>query len=801
MEKKVKNKLNKNIKVTIAFVIISALLLSLAYASSTTTARIENIMVSVKPRGNVTITGISLNSTSNGGTSSNEEYNVSSIYSSISLPNADSTVTYKVDATVFSASEMKLSGITGLNSNLEYSISNYTLGDSLCNTNGECNYGATDELLITIGYKSGEYDSSHTSYALSLNFIFEEVQYVARIGSTRYNTLKAAVEAVPKNNTQTTVVLLKNTSEAISVVQNQNILFNLQSYVLSNNGNNPVIVNNGTITINNGTITSSAPQGAINNESYGTLYMSGGQIVATGTRQAIYNNGGTAYISGTAHLSAVSTERAPFQNLANGTAVITGGTIESTGFYGIENVAGTLTIGSNDGTVNHTSPHIKGETYGIYTTPSFTFYDGIIEGKTDAVNDETLISDIESGNEILHAMNGSYKRISLGLKIVITFNANGGTVSEASREMSEGGQIGTLPIPIRTGFDCVGWFTDPDNGTEILSTTTFNADDTIYAHWEVSHNYLASIGSTKYESLQDAIDDVAANNTKVVITILKDISDVNVTVNSGQNIEFDIGSYTLSNTAGVIIDNYGTVGIKNGKILRAGTNDQNRVIMNRSGATLNISGGDIKSNVFQIIRNYGTLNITGGKIWAAAGVDQGLINNELGGNMTISGGQVIGTKRQAIYNDGGTLLITGSVSLTNGNGATANRAAVQNHTGTTTIAGGTITSPATSYPAVLNESTMTITGGSISSNTQNGVNNTANLTIGTKDGNIITSNPIITGKGYGVNNTSTLKFYDGFIKGKNAAINGTITEMEDNSTKVEGTELLNGDTYFTVHLE
>ncbi len=797
MKKIVQNNIERYIKVIIAFVIISSLLLSLAYANSTINTSIENLLVSVKPRGNATITGMLLDSTSSGGTSSNEEYNVSSIFSSINLPSADSTVTYKVDATVFSATEMKISNITGLDSKLEYSMSNYNLGDPLCNTNDECNYGATDEILITIGYKSGEYDSSNTNYALSMNFIFERVNYIAKIGNTRYTTLKAAVQAVPKNDTQTTVMLLDNTSEIITIVAHQNVKLNLQNFTLSNSGKNPVITNDGVLNIYNGIITSDTTQGAINNNA--TLNITGGKIVATGTRQAIYN-AGTVNISGSAYLSAVTTERAPLQNLATGTINITGGTVLSTGYHAIDNL-GTLTIGIKDGNASNSSPLIKGDTYGVNTTSNFLFYDGIIEGKIDAVNDETLIDDIETGTEILHARDGTYKKISLGQKITITFNANGGSVDEPYREISPGNTIGTLPTPTRIGFNCIGWFTDPENGTEITASTVFNTDDEIFAHWEVYHHYVADINGTKYELLQDAVDAVATDNVKVTITILDNIVDENIVVASGKNIELDIGNYSISSTSGNLFDNSGTLEIKNGILLRNGANDQNRVIQNERSGRLIISGGDIKSNIYQVIRNYGNLTITGGKIWAAAGVDQGLINNENNATMVISGGEVIATKRQAIYNDGGTLTITGNPYLTCGNGATPTRASVQNHKGITTISGGTITSPSASFPAVLNEATMTITGGTIKSTGQNGVNNTSTLIVGVKDGNIDASSPSITGAVYGLNNTNIFKFYDGTIRGVTASINGTITEIEDNSTRVDGTETISGTTYQTTHLE
>ncbi len=800
MEKKVQN---KNVRlytiVTIALIVLSVMLLSLAYASSSVTGSMENIMAKYRPTGSARITGISVDGVTNGGSSSSESYNVSSIHSSISLPNSDSTITYKVKATVMLEQEMKITAISGLDSHLDYEISNYTLEDPLCNTNDECNYGATDELLITIKYKTGEYDSNNTSFPLNMNFTFAQVTYIARIGNTRYSTLKAAVQAVPKNDTETTVMLLSNTSEVISVVAHQNVKFNLQNNTLSNSGNNPVITNNGTITIYNGTITSNTRQGAINNESTGILNMTGGRVVATGIRQAIYN-GGIVNISGNAYLSAVTAERAPLQNLITGTANITGGTIISTGYYGIENL-GTLTIGTKDGAVNSSSPLIKGETYGVYTTPDFDFYDGIIEGKTDAVNDEQLIDDIETGTEILHARDGAYKKISLGLKITITFNANGGSVSEVSREISRGTAIGALPTPTRTGFIFLGWFTAQSGGAEVTANTVYNNDDEIFAHWEEYYHYAAKINNTKYELLQDAVNAVSNDNVKVTITILDNITDENIVVAAGKNIELDIGSYTISNTSGMIIDNYGTVEIKNGKILRNGTNDQSRVIQNERTGRLIISGGDIKSNVYQVIRNYGTATITGGKIWATTNVDQGLVNNEDGATLTVTGGQIIATKRQAIYNDGGTLTISGNPSFTNGSGIAANRACVQNHRGTTTISGGTFTSPATAYSAVFNEATMTITGGTIKSTGQNGVNNTATLVVGVKDGTINASSPSITGVGYGLNNTSSFKYYDGTIRGVTNSINGSVDEIEDSSTRIDGTEDIEGVTYQSTHLE
>ena len=54
----------------------------------------------------------------------------------------------------------------------------------------------------------------------------------------------------------------------------------------------------------------------------------------------------------------------------------------------------------------------------------------------------------------------------------ITFNVNGGTVSEASRSVRSGTAIGTLPTATRDGYTFGGWFTAASGGTEVTSTTT-----------------------------------------------------------------------------------------------------------------------------------------------------------------------------------------------------------------------------------------------------------------------------------------------------------------------------------------
>ncbi|MBQ7189426.1 MAG: leucine-rich repeat protein, partial [Kiritimatiellae bacterium] len=75
---------------------------------------------------------------------------------------------------------------------------------------------------------------------------------------------------------------------------------------------------------------------------------------------------------------------------------------------------------------------------------------------------------------------------TLGTQVLfhtVTFNANGGSVSPATRKVENGSMIGTLPVPTRDGYTFDGWFTAATGGTQVTATTVVNANATYYAHW------------------------------------------------------------------------------------------------------------------------------------------------------------------------------------------------------------------------------------------------------------------------------------------------------------------------------
>lgn len=228
---------------------------------------------------------------------------------------------------------------------------------------------------------------------------WREDNNVCEVGGVGFESLAACLNAAVDVQGRVEIKLVRDTHEHITIPVGMDIEFDLDGFVMGDDGsqNKPVINNLGTVTIKNGTLTSKMGAGVFDNAVGANLYMTGGQILATGSRQAIYNNGGYVEISGDAYLRATTSERAAVHNLNNGTLVVTGGTIISTRQDGIKNESGSVTLGVAGGGIDVTTPVIQGGANGVTTTPNITMYDGILKGKTAAINNASKITTIETG--------------------------------------------------------------------------------------------------------------------------------------------------------------------------------------------------------------------------------------------------------------------------------------------------------------------------------------------------------------------------------------------------------------------
>ena len=704
------------------------------------------------------------------------------------------------------------------NNNIDFSLSGLVHSQRL---------SAHDSVTFTITFKyTDAYKATNpTTFTNTLNsylnFEFGTADYVARIGNDYYGTLQSAISAVPTNNTQTTVEVLKDVSEQITVASGKNVLLDIGNYTIRNKGEKPIFEVSGTLSINNGTIASNTTQGAINVLTSGTLNVSGGTITNTGTKQAIYNNGGITRISGSPILSNVSVDRAVVHNLNNGTMYITGGTITSDAFSAVLSENGIVTIGTKDGTVSSTLPSLQGATYGLESAGNVNYYDGVIKGKTAAIYDETKVVDKEVNYIINHSSQtigtDTYDVATLGLGTIVTFNGNGGVSSEPSRGYVSGTAIGTLPTAVRTDHTFNGWWTDPDNGTEVTSSYIVNSPVTLYAHWTYNPQIkYARIDSTEFTSIEDAWSFALSSNTTKTLALLRDCSVTStLSLSPSKSMNLDLSGYTIETNTGTLLENYGTFVLQDsgssGSLVggkRSG-NTYIPAVINRSGGTMIISSGNITSDTSQVVENSGIMNITGGTI-SIGDIAQGVVNNNAGGILNISGGTIsatiAGSKRQAVYNKG-TVNISGSAVLSS---ASTDRPTVHNDSANAVmnISGGTINSTNTNCQrgAVQNISgaTVTITGGTIiSASTKNkvgAVENAGTLTIGVKNGTINTSSPVLQGAKYGVYNSGTFKFYDGILKGIAGAYSSVPDEIETGSSIVTGSETIDGNTYETAYL-
>jgi len=65
----------------------------------------------------------------------------------------------------------------------------------------------------------------------------------------------------------------------------------------------------------------------------------------------------------------------------------------------------------------------------------------------------------------------------------VTLNPVGGEVSPVIRTVASGTVVGVLPIPTRSGYTFVGWFTAENGGAQVSASTQVRTNVTFYAHW------------------------------------------------------------------------------------------------------------------------------------------------------------------------------------------------------------------------------------------------------------------------------------------------------------------------------
>jgi len=106
--------------------------------------------------------------------------------------------------------------------------------------------------------------------------------------------------------------------------------------------------------------------------------------------------------------------------------------------------------------------------------------------------------------------------------ITITFDGQGGTPSFSSKDITPGTAIGTLPTISQGTYTFIGWFTSTNGGgTQISTSSTFSANDTLYAYWNSAVSFNSNGGSsvtTQYVPKGSTINPASYSSTRTGYT-------------------------------------------------------------------------------------------------------------------------------------------------------------------------------------------------------------------------------------------------------------------------------------------
>ena len=162
----------------------------------------------------------------------------------------------------------------------------------------------------------------------------------------------------------------------------------------------------------------------------------------------------------------------------------------------------TLTVNPNGGTYNGSTTNTVTSEYfeAVKTIKSPTKTGYTFKNWTKTGNSTLTDTTLTMGSENT-TLSANYE----ANKYTVSFNANGGDVDTASKEVTYKGTYGELPTATRDGYVFLGWFTDASSGLQIKedSSVTITANQTLYAHWKANtypwvayHNKMNIDGST-----------------------------------------------------------------------------------------------------------------------------------------------------------------------------------------------------------------------------------------------------------------------------------------------------------------
>ena len=427
---------------------------------------------------------------------------------------------------------------------------------------------------------------------------------VASVGDSKYKFLTEAIDAAQDGQT---VTLLADATK--DVVISKSITLDLGGKTLTNTnaGNATISVQSGTVTVKDGNVKGGTGYYNIEAKKDANLTLTDVTATAGNTGSSMIDNWGTLTITSgtyTGGLNVVKSEE-------DSKLTITGGTFElsyaTNGYTGVIFAYGDTTISGGEFIQSLT-------TTGRWNHPTVVLT-GVVEGHT-AITRVT-------GGHFVNKMSGESIFRGVGKATSDNFKVSGGTFNKS--------------IP---DAYCADGF-----------IPTKNADGT---YGVKEGQYVAEIGSKKYETLADAIRLAAKGRT---ITLLADVEQ-NTQLTINKSITLDLNGKTIKNTEDIwgetanailSITNGAKVTITGNGTIDAKENDCYTI--NVVKGDLTIENGTFYGNVSVVQVEEGTLSVKGGTFdlhqkWEGSSkylfncIDEAYVDGSA--NVAISGGTFVG---------------------------------------------------------------------------------------------------------------------------------------------------------------
>lgn len=543
------------------------------------------------------------------------------------------------------------------------------------------------------------------------------VSGVAYVAGKGFETLQAAIDAAQDGEA---VTLLADATEDVTIAAGKNVTLDLGGKTLTNTNAGRAtltIAKGATATVKNGNVIGGASFYTIQNN--GTATLEDVTATAGNTGSSMLDNWGTLTIESGSYAGGLNVVKSE----EDSALIINGGKFElsyatSQGYTGVILNYGNATIAGGE--------FVCSASYVKWAHPQCVAT-GVVEGHPSftKITGGTFTNTFkDTSPNIFHGV---------GKATSDNFEVTGGTFNKA----------------ISDGYCADGFI------------PTKNPDGT---YGVKQGSYVASVGSKKYEKLQDAIRLAANNKTvKLLANIAEDVTIPAVK----KNLTLDLNGFKLTNVNDHTITNNGTLIIKDSSAAKTGTVDNlthgKAPVENNQGATCTIAGGNFTrsketgesptnsgGNSYYYIENFGTMTIGGDVKVSSNGHFSSLVHNgwydgskntaKTNAVMTIDSGSFAGGINTIKNDDYGEITINGGDfknatqhPLFNVNVATVNGGTFESSTnsavytkayddsadkGTTIINGGTFKSATGKNDFLVNDdthkSTVAVSGGTFS---------------------------------------------------------------------------------------